>query len=129
MAIVSVFVSFDFDHDEDLKHLLIGQAKHPDTPFDVRDHSVREPLSGDWKDKVRGHITRVDQVIVLCGQWTHTARGVDAEVEIARELRRPYFLLRGRSDKPCTKPAAALGSDKMYDWTWDNLRKLLAGGR
>lgn len=28
-----VFISFDFDHDEELKNLFVGQAKHDDTPF------------------------------------------------------------------------------------------------
>jgi len=31
-----------------------------------------------------------------------------------------------------TKPndeVAALSADKMYTWTWDNLKKLIAGGR
>lgn len=129
MARVPVFVSFDFDHDEDLKHLLIGQAKNPDSPFEVRDHSVKEPLAGDWKDKVRSRISRAEQVIVICGQYTHTARGVDAELGIARELKRPYLLLRGYLDKACTKPAAALSADKIYDWSWDNLKRLLSGAR
>ncbi|HLD70783.1 MAG TPA: hypothetical protein VI937_02785 [Negativicutes bacterium] len=34
-----VFISFDFDHDEDLKHLFVGQAKHDDTPFEISDGS------------------------------------------------------------------------------------------
>jgi hypothetical protein len=129
MARVPVFVSFDFDHDEDLKHLLVGQAKNPDSPFDVTDHSVKEPLTGDWKEKVRGRIRRADQVIVICGTQTHTARGVDVEIGIAREEGRSYFLLRGRADKACTKPQAAAPADKVYDWTWENLKLLLGGAR
>lgn len=129
MARISVFVSFDFDHDEDLKNLLIGQAKNPDTPFDVTDHSVKQPLSGDWKEKVRARIKRVQQVIVICGTHTNTARGVDAEIEMAREERRPHFLLWGRKDQDCKKPLAAAPQDKVYDWTWDNLKRLLAGQR
>jgi hypothetical protein len=129
MAAIPVFVSFDFDHDEGLKHLLIGQARNPDSPFTVVDHSVREPLVGDWKAKVRGRIRRADQVIVLCGEQTSTATGVDVEVEIAREERKPYFCLRGYSDRTCTRPRAATSGDKMYAWTWDNLKRLLAGSR
>ena len=30
-----VFVSFDFDNDKSLKDLIIGQAKNPDSPFEV----------------------------------------------------------------------------------------------
>ena len=30
-----VFISFDFDHDDDLRNLLVGQAKHPNSPFNI----------------------------------------------------------------------------------------------
>jgi hypothetical protein len=43
------FISFDFDHDEDLRNLLAGQAKHPDTPFDFANWSVKEPMTGDGR--------------------------------------------------------------------------------
>ena len=126
---VRVFTSFDYDHDEGLRNLLIGQARHPDTPFNVHDWSVKEPFPGDWKSKVRAKIRSADQVIVLCGQHTHLASGVSAELSIAREEGKPYFLLAGYSDKSCTKPASAFDSDKMYKWTWDNLKSLIAGNR
>jgi hypothetical protein len=123
------FTSFDFDHDEDLRNLLKGQAANPDSPFEFADWSVKEPMTGDWKDKVRRRIRCVDQVIVVCGEWTHTAAGVSVELQIAREEGKPYFLLWGRSGKTCTKPAAALPDDKIYNWTWDNLKALISGGR
>jgi hypothetical protein len=129
MAKTRVFTSFDFDHDEDLRNLLVGQAKHPDSPFEMADWSVKEPMTGNWKEKVRGRICSVDQVIVLCGQYTHTASGVAAELTIAREEKKPYFLLQGRKDKTCTKPTSAAAGDKMYEWTWDNLKRLIGGGR
>ena len=101
MAAKRVFISFDFDHDEDLKILLVGQAKNPDTPFEISDWSVKEAQSGDWKEKVRRRIRAVDLVCVICGEQTHTATGVSAELTIAREERKPYFLLHGRSGKTC----------------------------
>src|SRR5712691_879177 len=44
MVAKRAFISFDFDHDEDLRTLLAGQAKHPDTPFDMQDWSVKEQM-------------------------------------------------------------------------------------
>lgn len=129
MALTPTFISFDFDHDDDLKTLLIGQAKHPDTPFWIADYSVKEAMTGDWKTKVRARIKRAGVVAVICGQYTHTASGVAAELAIAREERLPYFLLWGRADKTCTKPTTALESDKIYKWTWDNLKQLIGGSR
>ena len=129
MAIKRVFISFDFDHDEELRDALVGQAKNPDSPFEIADWSVHEPFDSNWKQKVRDRIYRTDLTIVICGTHTHTAKGVAAELTITQEEQKPYFLLRGRPRKTCTKPAMALKSDKIYKWTWDNLKQLIAGAR
>jgi hypothetical protein len=124
-----VFISFDYDHDEDIKNLFCGQAKHDDTPFEITDMSVKEALIGDWKEKVRQKIRRVDQVVVICGEYTHTATGVAAEVRIAQEENKPYFHLWGRNGRACTKATTATTTDKIYNWTWENVGTLLNGGR
>lgn len=124
-----VFVSFDYDNDSDLKTMLVGQAKNPDTPFDMVDFSIKEPISGDWTAKVRARIKGVDQVVIICGEHTDTATGVSAELDITQDENKSYFLLWGRADKTCKKPKAAKDSDKIYNWTWDNLKKLIGGGR
>lgn len=129
MAKKRVFTSFDFDHDEDLRNLLVGQSKNEDSPFEMTDWSLKEPLIGDWKRKVRDRIKRCDVVCVLCGEHTDTATGVSAELSIAQDEAVPYFLLRGRANKVCKRPSAARSTDKMYDWTWDNLKKLIGGAR
>ena len=124
-----VFISFDIDNDEGTKQMLAGQAKLPDSPFEFKDNSVKEHLTGDWKEKVRLRMDNVDIVIVLCGTKTHTAAGVVAELTIAKEKSKPYFLLAAYPDKNCTKPTSASASDKVYRWTWDNLKKLIGGSR
>ena len=129
MSAKRAFISFDFDHDQDLRNLLAGQAKNPDTPFGMQDWSVKEPMTGDWKEKVRTRIRKTDLTIVICGEHTHKATGVAAELSISREEKKPYFLLWGRVDKTCTKPSTAAASDKIYKWTWDNLKALIAGNR
>lgn len=124
-----VFTAFDYDHDEGLKNLLVGQSRHDDSPFEMSDWSVKDPYPGDWKARVREKIRKVDQVIILCGEYTHIATGVSAELRIAQEEGKPYFLLKGYPDKTCTRPTTALTSDKMYRWTWENLKTLIGGGR
>lgn len=123
------FISFDYDNDEQVKIWLAGQAKNPDSPFDFKDNSVKDHLTGDWKQKVRQRMTNIDVVIILCGTKTHTAKGVAEELLIAKELSKPYFLLRAYSEKVCTKPTSALANDKIYNWTWDNLKLLINGAR
>ena len=124
-----VFISFDYDHDEDAKIMLAGQAKLPDSPFDFTDASVKEHLTGDWKEKVGRRMDNVDVVVVLCGEHTDKAGGVDAELTIAQEKHKSYFHLAAYSDRTCTKPSSARFEDKLYKWTWDNLKKLIGGGR
>lgn len=128
MTTKRAFISFDYDNDSDLKVMLVGQSRHDDSPFEIVDMSIKEAISSDWKSKARTRIRGCDVVIVICGEATHTASGVSAELEIAREVNVPYFLLWGRSQKRCVKPAAALASDKIYEWTWENLKVLIHGG-
>jgi len=123
------FISFDYDHDEGAKIMLAGQAKNPGSPFTFVDASVREHLPGDWRQKIWRRMDNIDVVIVLCGAQTHNASGVADELRIAREKRKDYFLLAAYSDKNCTKPATALSNDKVYRWTWDNLKALIGGAR
>lgn len=129
MAKQRVFISFDYDHDFDIKTLLVGQSTYPDSPFEFYDSSVSEHLTGDWKEKVRLRIGRCDQVIVLCGHHTHTATGVAVELAIAKEIGTKYFLLAGRKDGRSKKPTTATDSDKMYKWTWEILKRLVGGAR
>jgi hypothetical protein len=124
-----VFISFDYDNDEDVKIMLAGQAKLEDSPFEFKDASVKEHLTGDWKDKVRRRMDNVDLVVVLCGEKTDTAVGVGHELTIAQEKGKEYFLLAAYGDKTCTKPTSAKSTDKLYKWNWPNLKSLIGGGR
>lgn len=124
----AAFISFDYDHDEFLRTAIVGQSQLEDSPFSISDRSVKEHLTGDWKEKVKGRIQRADLVIVMCGEHTHEAAGVSVELQIAKDLKKPYFLLKGYKDKTCTKPTSG-ASDTLYNWTWDNLKLLIHGNR
>lgn len=124
-----VFTAFDYDHDEFLRTALVGQSKNEDSPFEICDWSVKEPFTGDWEKKVKERIKKCGQMIVICGEHTHTATGVGKELKIAQDEELPYFLLKGYADKTCYKPTTAKSGDKMYNWTWKNLKILIDGGR
>ena len=121
------FISFDYDHDNDLRGNLVAQANRSDSPFSIADRSVRASIDENWRNEVRDRIRRVDVVIVICGEHTHDAAGVAAEISIAQEERKPYFLLRGRRRRTCTRPRNARSSDEMHPWRWDTLRRLITG--
>lgn len=129
MAKKRTFISFDYDHDISLKNLLVGQARNDDSPFEITDMSIKAPIDDDWKKKARTRIKGCDVVAVICGEHTDTATGVSAELRIAQDENISYFLLKGYSDKTCYKPKAAKESDKIYKWTWDNLKALINGER
>ena len=124
-----VFISFDFDHDEDLRNALVGQARNENSPFDFSNWSLKEAFTGDWKKKVQDRITLTSLTLVICGHHTNTAAGVSEELKITRALGKPYFLLSGRADGKYTKPTAAYSTDKVYDWNWTSIPKLLQGQR
>ena len=87
MAKKRVFVSFDFDNDKTLKDFIIGQARLPDSPFEVADHSLKEAQpQRDWEDKARQAISRAEMFIVMLGPNTRRASGVLKEVKMANDL-------------------------------------------
>lgn len=118
-----VFVSFDFDHDRALKEFIVGQARLPDSPFDIVDHSLKEAApERDWVNKAKSAIRRAEIVLVITGTQTYRARGVLQEVAIARENAVPIVQIIGYKDRDCT-PVPNAG--RVYAWTWENLKKLL----
>jgi hypothetical protein len=86
-------------------------------------------ISEDRKQKARTRIKGVDVVAVICGKSTDIVTGVSAEVTIAQEEEVSYFLLQGYKDGGCKKPKAAKSDDKLYEWTWKNLKALIEGSR
>ena len=123
------FISYDFEQDEDKRFLLAEQSRLPDSPFEITDVSERELLTGDWEDNVRRRMDDIDVVIVICGEDAYLAKSVAAELTIAQEKNKPYFLLTAYAHRACTKPTSAMSSDKVYEWTWDNLKTLIGGWR
>lgn len=119
-----VFISFDYDHDVSQKNLLVGQSRLDDSPFEISDVSIKQEET-DWVNKARQKIRNADVVIILCGYYTDTARGVDTELRLAREVGTKYYFLRAYNDKTPYKPKSAYSFEKIYDWTWDNLKALL----
>jgi len=123
MARKRVFISFDYDYDVGAKVMLAGQAKLPGSTFDFVDASVKEHLTGDWKEKVRRRMQNVDLVLVLCGTKTDKATGVAAEVEIAKECGKKLVYIGAYKEKTCVLPKGAGWFATIYPWTWDNLKR------
>jgi hypothetical protein len=120
-----VFVSYDFDRDKVLKDFIIGQARLPDSPFDVSDHSLKEAAPDrEWEAKARTAISRADKFIVVLGPHTRYASGVIKEVAMAKNLGKPRFQIIGYRNG--SRSWAVPDGGVTYEWNWANLKRLLA---
>ena len=122
MPNVRIFMSFDRDNDEDLHDLLLEQSRRQSSGFEISARSEAATMTDRWDEKVRRQISQVDEVIVICGEHTAASVQVNAELRIAQEEQKPYFLLWGRRERMCTKPAGSKRDDSMYSWTWEILQ-------
>ena len=119
MATLSIFVSFEFDKDGDLKNNFFAQARE-ELPHRVRNSSLNEAYpSEEWMMRARSAIRKSDLVIVLVGQDTHNAPGVRTEVEIANGLGKPIFQVipQGRSYQGLPYV------DDRIRWKWDRINR------
>jgi hypothetical protein len=122
MAKKKVFISFDYDNDLKLKNLLAGQAKLPDSPFEISDWSLKEAApEKDWEDKAENKIKRSNIVVVIAGAKTAGASGVKKEVKIARKNKTSIVQIKVKD----TSPSRVADAGILYDWTWDNLKSIL----
>ena len=117
----NVFVSFDRANDVDLYQRMVEDSKAAGSGFQIAHHSEKRTS----ETELRRRIENADQVVVICGEHTDGAETVAAEVQLARELNRPYFLLWGRREAMCKRPTGSLRDDSMYTWTREVIREQL----
>jgi hypothetical protein len=124
MAKTRVFVSFDFDNDKVLKDFIIGQAKLPDSPFQISDHSLKEAApQKSWETKALAAISRAEIFVVMLGPKTRRAPGVKKEIAMAKSLGKKRIQIIGY--KGGSRDWAVPDAGVTYIWSWDSLKKLL----
>ena len=120
VAKTRVFLSYDHEHDSDMKNNLIAESKRSDSPFSINDLSIREETL-DWQQKARAPIEKSDVFVILLGDDTHQASGVRREARMARQIGKRRFQLRKQRHNP--KPLENFG--EVVAWKWKNLKKYL----
>lgn len=126
MAKLRVYIAFDIA-DLDVKQNLVTQASDPNCGFTFVDNSIQQALPDKWVAEARRLISLSQHVIVLCGDQTHQAKGVETELQIAKELGKPYSLIKATRKHTPTRPRSASATDPMYPATHATIAALLRG--
>lgn len=121
MATLNIFVSFEFDKDNNLKNNFFHRAKEL-TPHRVRNCSLNEAYPDrEWQSKARAAIKECDVVVILVGQDTHNASGIKTEIRIARRLKKPIIQIR-----PQRRPYKGVaGVEPLMRWRWKRINSEL----
>ena len=120
MAKVKVFLSFEFDRDADLYRNFFAQACRGDSCHEIEDYSLNEayrPHDESWLKKARQQIDLSDLVIVVLGDDTHNAPGVQKEVTIKNQLHKPGFQIRPKNRTSGPVP----GAGDVVPWDWKKI--------
>ena len=126
MAKKKVYICFDIA-DRDVKQNLVTQAADPNCPFTFTDNSIQQAVPEKWVAEARRLIGESDYVIVLCGDQTHQSKGVETELLIAKELKKPYAFIKATRMHTPTCPKSASPSEPMYPATQATVAALLRG--
>lgn len=122
MARIKIFVSFDYQGDQELNSSFLGESKAKWAPFEVVGSSVREGHEDpDWSNKTKKAIRKCDAVIVVLGQDTHSAEGVCREVQVARDLGKFMFQVRHKT----AEGTEVLGAGPVIPWKQNAIKEML----
>ena len=119
-----VFVSFDVEHDGDLKELLSRQVEEFDLNCVINGCSTTYRDSDDWKKETREMIKDAQLALFICGKHTTEAQGVSAELQMAQNEGIPRVFLSGREDESRT-PNNVQRPYNAYRWSRLNLQGVL----
>ena len=115
---VKVFLSFEFGKDNELHRNFYAQAKEH-SKHEIIDTSLNEQYHPDklWLKKARKQITQSDIVIVVIGDDTHNAEGVEKEVTVANQQKKPIFQIRPQQ----RTSGEVKGAGEVISWKWKQI--------
>ena len=124
MAVLNIFVSFEYDKDNDLKDNFFRQAE-TETKHRVENCSLNERYETDeWKGRARNAIRGCDVVVVLIGPDTHNAPGVRVETSMATSFGKPIIQVIPQ-DRPYNGLPYLPGNQPIR-WRWRRINQELA---
>ena len=124
MAHLNIFVSFEFERDNNLKNSFYDQARQQ-TQHRVRNCSLNNAYPDDaWKNRARQAIRECDIVLVLVGQDTHNAPGVLVETDMARSLNKPTIQVLSEKARLNNYSGVPHLEDRI-PWKWNVINRRL----
>lgn len=122
MSTPRVFISFDFDHDEELKKLFVGQAKNSKTPFEIGDWSSKSALpQSQWETIINDKINKCHMMIVLVGRHMANASGVNKEIQMAKNNNIPFCGVYVDGAGNLSTLPNGLQRNRTIEWTWPGI--------
>ena len=125
MAKVKVFLSFEFDKDEELHRNFYAQAAEHSC-HDIEDYSLKETYpphnDSNWLKKARHLISCSDIVIVVVGQDTHNAPGVEKEVTLSNQQGKSIFQICPQDRTSGEVP----GAGEVIPWKWKKIDAMIS---
>ena len=124
MARLNIFVSFEFEKDNNLKNSFYVQAREQ-TQHRVRNCSLNKEYPDEaWKNQARQAIQACDVVFVLVGQDTHNAPGVLVETDMARSMEKPTIQVLSEKARRNNYKGIPHLEDRI-PWKWDVINRRL----
>ena len=117
----AVFLSFEFDRDGGRRGTFIQQAKEH-CEFALIDKSLPDAEdSNEWRQEVKKRMQESDVVIVLLGQDTQNAPGVNVELSLAGDADCPVVQLMPQGQNY----GLVAGHQAVCEYTWKNINEML----
>lgn len=122
MADPRAFISFDFDNNSGEKLYFAGQVKNSRTPFNVADWSSKKHLpQKEWEELIESKISKCNMLIVLVGKKTHSATGVEKEIQFAKSNNVPIFTVYVDGADTDTNLPDGLPRSRVVPWDWEKI--------
>lgn len=121
-----VFLSFDFEHDLATKNRLVTEWATEQCPIWIKDVSLPGAVTDHrWQHDAAKAIESAKAVLVICGNNTHSAKGVIAEVQMAIQRRKPMVYLQAFKEGS-SLPQGVAQETRMIGLDWKSVHDVLA---
>ncbi len=82
-----IFISFDANNERAMKNDIVALSQQDGAKFKIANWSLNpKNIDNKWQKETRYHLNRCDMLVVLTGEYTGSAPGVQMEIELAKSL-------------------------------------------